>query len=491
LLLTRLHFSSSASPHRHLLGLSAFLATLRTHRIRPLLVFDNPLPTARLPQKAREHARRRAARARILQRAEAERRRQARLTQLQLALDRLAAMEADERAECARWLRRWDVPLEQASASDPPSLSLLDELLAPEPRSGLPRLPEEEDVTLSPALLDELRSSLPLGRHIDDVLDAERQSSGARASLLSPVPIRTTSAPSAESGAAWDEILEAQTSPALALAAQIAHLRASYSAHSGESDAAAAAGAAGTERDAETPRQALLSQQEAQVYAALLAGQEARALVKIVEETQTETARESEEVEVAKTQAAEAQRIADAEEEPNCAASVATGDAAAPLEALAEAAAPAELLSSLSVSQAQLRASYERSSAKLPPSVVPFAAELCALHHIPVLYTGSGARNALRAHEAEALCARVVRDGYADAVVSEDSDTLLFDVPLIRGALGGKLQVVDGRKVRHAFFPPESMPLPVAGECSRLVAIYRAVSDGVVGLCRKAKPPII
>jgi flap endonuclease-1 len=66
---------------------------------------------------------------------------------------------------------------------------------------------------------------------------------------------------------------------------------------------------------------------------------------------------------------------------------------------------------------------------------------------IPVITT-----SAETPHEAEALGAVLQTSGLVDAVVTEDSDVLLYDATMLRNALGYKVQpsLINGRSVREA-----------------------------------------
>ncbi|KAK0539479.1 hypothetical protein OC834_000034 [Tilletia horrida] len=136
-----------------------------------------------------------------------------------------------------------------------------------------------------------------------------------------------------------------------------------------------------------------------------------------------------------------------------------------------------------------LSKSYHRASTPLLPQTIIDCAHLCALMGVPVLFTSRGSASAgtssqrtedsdtgdqltipgaawagharlrSRAHEAEALAASLVHAGFADIVASEDSDVLMYDVPMLRGLLGsggsGALKGmvwVDAKHVRRTLF---------------------------------------
>ncbi|KAE8247792.1 hypothetical protein A4X06_0g4189 [Tilletia controversa] len=136
-----------------------------------------------------------------------------------------------------------------------------------------------------------------------------------------------------------------------------------------------------------------------------------------------------------------------------------------------------------------LSKSYHRASKPLSPQTIIDCAYLCALMGVPVLFTSRGtdgstttndddsptltipgaawagqARLRSRAHEAEALAASLVHAGFAQVVASEDSDVLMYDVPMLRGLTSGNvggtggqaglkgLVWVDAKEVRRALF---------------------------------------
>ncbi|KAK0555138.1 hypothetical protein OC846_001819 [Tilletia horrida] len=132
---------------------------------------------------------------------------------------------------------------------------------------------------------------------------------------------------------------------------------------------------------------------------------------------------------------------------------------------------------------ATLSKSYNRASTPLTSQIIIDCAYLCALLGVPVLFTSQGrspsrvdergrstipgaawagvAKSKSRAHEAEALAASLVHAGFADVVASEDSDVLMYDVPMLRGLLGGGgpaaggmkgLVWVDAKEVRRTIF---------------------------------------
>jgi flap endonuclease-1 len=133
-------------------------------------------------------------------------------------------------------------------------------------------------------------------------------------------------------------------------------------------------------------------------------------------------------------------------------------------ESLAEVADRDELLQATleeaSQKNAMLSQNYTRQSSSLSTEVLESSARLCSMLGVPVLWTGSGERSgplAGKPHEAEAVASMLVKHGWADVVASEDSDVVLYEVPLLRGLLGAKakMEIVDSALVRKSLFPAE------------------------------------
>lgn len=105
-----------------------------------------------------------------------------------------------------------------------------------------------------------------------------------------------------------------------------------------------------------------------------------------------------------------------------------------------------------------LHRSYLRSSEPLTGEIFTNCARLSSLLQVPVLWTSDGTRAQGRVHEAEAMASALVRAGFADAVASEDSDVILYDVPLVRNLTGVRkgLELVDSRAARECLFPLSS-----------------------------------
>jgi 5'-3' exonuclease len=112
-------------------------------------------------------------------------------------------------------------------------------------------------------------------------------------------------------------------------------------------------------------------------------------------------------------------------------------------------------LDTISERSSVMQRNYLRSSTSLSQAAFETCAALCETLGVPVLWTGSGVKGEGRPHEAEAMASMLVRHGYADIVASEDSDVILYDVPLLRGIMGNKtLEIVDSSMLRRRLFPP-------------------------------------
>ncbi len=388
LLVQRLHFAPDQHEQRHLIGLYRLVQTLRAHDIAPIMVFDHL--RARLPQKERERERRRLARMLSRGRANVERKRAARLQELDTLLARLQEMPEGDRQRVRRLL----VSPSESSTEEVVAPIALDEGLSDDVAGAdqLPTVPLDEEAFL--ARLDESEA------------------------LLEEIPTaREDVAPT------WQEILELEASASEAIAMRLASLRSSFETEANDVQAR------------NTTSQEALTAMEASIYAALSSPtpsvEPERAAKQAVDSC----------LEMA-TSLAQSSEVAAAEQ--------AKGPATSLIQATLEQAAQ----KNLSLSQ-----TYNRQSSTLSAELFESSARLLGLLSVPVLWTGSGERSgplAGRAHEAEAVASMLVKAGWADAVASEDSDVVLYEVPLVRGLLGAKqkLEVVDSAQVRRGLFPP-------------------------------------
>lgn len=92
---------------------------------------------------------------------------------------------------------------------------------------------------------------------------------------------------------------------------------------------------------------------------------------------------------------------------------------------------------------------YRRGSRLVPQQAYIECMQLCRDMHAPVLVAGDDTP----IHEAEALASALVREGYADIVASEDTDVLLYEVPMLRGLSNMSLELVDPLAIQAALFP--------------------------------------
>lgn len=142
---------------------------------------------------------------------------------------------------------------------------------------------------------------------------------------------------------------------------------------------------------------------------------------------------------------------------------------------------------------------YHRSSRLVPPQAYLECMELCREMQAPVFVTGDGTPEGGVVHEAEAFASALVREGFADMVASEDTDVLLYQVPMLRGLSNMALELVDPLAMRDALFPHTSssqrqdclvqfallcgtdfnrtIPGIAAKNAHRLIALYQTVAD--------------
>ena len=102
---------------------------------------------------------------------------------------------------------------------------------------------------------------------------------------------------------------------------------------------------------------------------------------------------------------------------------------------------------------AHLVAVYRRASRLVPEGAYAECMQLCRQRVAPVFVSGDRTPTGGAIHEAEAFASALVREGYADMVASEDTDVLLYDAPLLRGLSSMALELVDPRAIRAALFP--------------------------------------
>lgn len=136
----------------------------------------------------------------------------------------------------------------------------------------------------------------------------------------------------------------------------------------------------------------------------------------------------------------------------------------------------------------ELCATYTRNTRVVTDAMYREGIELCRRLGVPVLIVGDGQGapgDALDdapgdVHEAEGFASALVRASYADMVASEDSDVLLYHVPLLRG-LGARqpaCELVDAARVRQALFPELGVPEDEADEARRAKLLQYALLCG-------------
>ncbi|WFD44435.1 hypothetical protein MPSI1_003103 [Malassezia psittaci] len=125
--------------------------------------------------------------------------------------------------------------------------------------------------------------------------------------------------------------------------------------------------------------------------------------------------------------------------------------------------------------------SYTRSVRVATGEMYAECLQLCSLLDVPVFVVGdkewSGGD---RIHEAEAFASALVAENFADFVASEDSDVLLYHVPLLRG-LGGRTdgyELVDSRRVTRTLFPETDLDEVKAEDSRRAKLIQFALLCG-------------
>ncbi|PWN40518.1 PIN domain-like protein [Ceraceosorus guamensis] len=499
LMLMRLHFSPSESDNRHMLGLSNLLRTLRSHRIQPVFVFDNPEPTARVPEKLREHQKRKLHRARLNLRLREENKRMERIAVIKQLVPEWADMDENSRLECARYLQQWSTPTRRSTwhvdaGADSNAAAASEELTS----SNEPRiLTELHDA--------ELRSEVQALKSLAARLDGQPSSSDALSAINTSHQINDTGKDTEARSASISAI---QASQGLTFAKRILRLQIDFleamCKETAMDDEGYLQDLAASKPLKESRRQRLLSLTEGQMHGAFQAGSTSLAYSvskrldastisseeAVHEALETHPEPEVEpaiaethawtdkitEIELADELASRGERTAHsigATAPSSAEVAGGTKDTTPADEASFEVAQPEQgqlvsspakqerplttLLQEMTQAHDVITTGYKRATRPLPPNLSQTAAELCSLHGVPVIWTGSGVAGVQRPGEAEALCAEIVKQGFADAVVSEDSDTLLYDVPMLRGALGGPLQMVDAQAVRRAFFPPERL----------------------------------
>lgn len=380
LLTQRLFYRASPDPARHVTGCREVIQALLRVPCHPIMVFDHP--NARLPQKAREHARRRAAHHLALQRHSWESARHARLEALAACADAHATLPDGEKAQLSERLRQWQrCDLHGAQTYAP--------------------LAEDQRESLLQHTFD------PAAQFEDDAYASFRDD---EYELVNEPEVADDFEPVAVS--TLDQLAHA-----------IHALRQEY---------------AQLPRPRETLSQRSLSCAEEHVYASLESGAlGADACLVSHDPTQWQTIRRELERAV--------QRL-------ECADGRCTSDPQGPSLRVRD------IIAYLCAWSARLMRIYQRSSRLVSKQAYVDVMELCRHLHVPVLVSGDGTKEGGPLHEAEALASALVRDGYADMVASEDSDVLLYQVPLLRGLSNLSLELVDTLRVYPHMFPHAASP---------------------------------
>ncbi|WFD34753.1 hypothetical protein MCUN1_001597 [Malassezia cuniculi] len=130
---------------------------------------------------------------------------------------------------------------------------------------------------------------------------------------------------------------------------------------------------------------------------------------------------------------------------------------------------PSALIDALYAKTLEKRNSYADTSRSVSADLYDQAVDLCRMMKIPVFITGDGTDEGGAMHEAEGFASALVQQGYADIVASEDSDVVMYDVPLLRG-LGSndKLDIVCARTLRKELFPSEDTSFDDADNINRM-----------------------
>ena len=442
LLVQRLHFADDLHPARHLLGFHRLIRQLRDASLVPIMVFDNFSQGARLPAKMRENEKRKAKRSTLALRANVEALRGKRLKALAGVLSEWRAMEEGDRIKAVELLQAWKDDersrrsrLRSDDRFDADDLQdVLNTDFAGPSRVRLGDADANANAFLAEsglapselAAFDDLAvAAAELDRNdflIDSLPRQER-------TPASPVEPPQGMGPSAHNDA-WFGVQEAESSSVLYMASRIHRLRRQY-------EILAPAGRAFAldpdDWDAhrvppETPTQAQMTLAEGSVYERLQDGASdpGTDVGTLVGTSQTEDTATS--LDTAKGQ----EGGEDGDDQ---------------LQLL--------VFNALTAKNVVMQRSYSRSSTLLSTGIFETCATLCSLLHVPVLWTGDGSRTGGRPHEGEALASMLVRNDLADAVVSEDSDVLLYGAPLIRGIMGHKgLEYIDSVRARQTLFPP-------------------------------------
>lgn len=465
LLVQRLHFADDQHAERHVIGFNRLIKQLREHGLIPIMVFDNFGQGARLPAKTREHERRRSRRSMLTLRAKIEAQRANRLHILKNVLQQWSALPKKQRLQTAQLLREWSQAEKDNMMAESGTAARMHgtaDLFLDRGTSTVDELQEDQAATA----LDEMHD------HIDDQAEELEMLFDEKEIKEESMPISWEEVADQATGAwsqpkdgdqqqrrgdaVWSQIQEAETSDVLQLAARIRTLRRQHASQVIRAGSASSQGML-EESPTETATQQAMTQAEGEVYARLEDGltdpqgqasiESAANRAAIAHSEALSTAEQEHVIEEEKVSIAEAELTPSAASDDEHSLSVDSDHD--------EGIFVGSSLSTLAERNAHMQRYYVRSSASLSPSIFEACASLCEMVNVPVLWTGDGSKGTGKPHEAEAMASMLVRHGYADVVVSEDSDVLLYDVPLLRGVMGHKkLELIDSAAVRRSFFPP-------------------------------------
>jgi flap endonuclease-1 len=416
LLIQRLHFADDVHPSRHIIGFHRLIRQMRECSLVPIMVFDNFSQGARLPAKMRENEKRREKRHLLTMRANMERLRGQRLEALAGAMKEWNELRSDDRIKSAELLQSWNLEEEQRRRLDLDDAYFRYDEFDEDLTSELQRISDTVVDANIAVKGDFVPPDEDGGEFLLDALSREDMLSG-----IPSIP------PPADN--LWSSVQEAESSKVLYMASKIHRLRRQYGAVL-NIDQGPSLGEVSTKTPSaipETPSQATLTLAEGSVYRRLQSGtmDPVADINSLVGSSQAEAASMNVEQRVS-----EEEEVKEEEDQPD------------------------DLLA-LTTKNVLLQRSYSRSSAPLSSKIFASCARLCELLKVPVLWTGDGSRSGGRRHEAEALASVLVRNNLADVVVSEDSDVLLYQVPLLRGVMGHKgLEYIDSVNVRRSLFPP-------------------------------------
>lgn len=437
LLVQRFHHRDNNLESRHLLGLYRTVNELRSVQALPIVVFDHL--TARVPEKAREQSRRREVRTLSKARLALERARQARLAELELCFATYESLCEAEQHKVSAYIR-------EAAQAAPRVDDSGDDTVVKDVQLG------NDSITLvsGKAALRQNRDHDPAGQAVIDWADemaskwdSEMEDNSWDGAEVERGTVSTGDIPADESENDFNlmssrecewypldaaEIRNIGAPTSEALAQRISELRFMWF-KMAKCEATAGAETLQKSTDAqqarETSSQLRLTLAEEHLYTAL----EERSLDEHG-----------------------AVRVADT-------AYSATSSANTPVQPCST--TYPHLIAWMRECSTRTIRSLTRATSTIPPRIYEEATYLCRLMGVPVFAVGNDTDGS-DLHEGEAYCCSLVRNGYADVVASEDSDVLVYDVPLLRGLAAGPghYEVVHSRTLRHKLFQPKDASEP-------------------------------